>query len=261
MYFKSLKEKCEYYRSLTDYRLLPNSYVIAMVDGHCFSKLIKNKFKRPFDIEFINAMNETAVYLCESIQGAKLAYTQSDEISVLITDFETPMSDSFFGYRLCKMQSLIASMATAKFNQMMSANHPGLYEFDCKCWTVPNANDAYAWFLYRQTDCIRNSKQQAAQTYLPHRALLGHNSDEQVEILKSEKGIDWHEYSNGEKYGRFVYRVNGEFEKDLPGGKHISFTRRVWTVAQANDIKTDESIRELINAIGKEEDKEENTNV
>jgi len=254
MQFKSLKEKCEYYRSLVDYKLLPNSYVIAMVDGHCFSKLIKNKFKKPFDIEFINAMNETAVYLCENIQGAKLAYTQSDEISVLITDFDTPMTDSFFGYRLCKMQSLIASMATAKFNQIMAENHPGLYEFDCKCWTVPNANDAYAWFLCRQTDCIKNSKQQAAQTYLPHKALLNHTSDEQIELLKSEKGIDWHEYSNGEKYGRFVYKIKGEFEKDLPSGEHIKFERNMWTAVQTNDIKEDNSIREMISNIGKKEE-------
>ena len=73
MYFKTLKEKCEYYRSLTDYKLVPNNYVLAMVDGHCFSKVIKNKFEKPFDDTFINMMNETAKYLCENIQGAKFA--------------------------------------------------------------------------------------------------------------------------------------------------------------------------------------------
>ena len=163
MFFRNLKEKCEFYRSLTDYKLMPNSYVLAMVDGHCFSKMIKNKFDKPFDDMFIKMMNETAKYLCENIQGAKFAYTQSDEISILITDFDTPMTDSFFGFRLCKMQSLIAAMATAKFNQMyakLANDYPDKFNmkeyptctFDCKVWTVPNANDAYAWFLYRQTD-------------------------------------------------------------------------------------------------------------
>ena len=99
MKFDTLKQKCEFYRSLTDYKLMPNSYVLAMVDGHCFSKLIKNKFDKPFDDMFIKMMNETAKYLCENIQGAKFAYTQSDEISILITDFDTPMTDSFFGFR------------------------------------------------------------------------------------------------------------------------------------------------------------------
>lgn len=262
MYFKTLKDKCEFYRSLTDYKLMPNSYVLAMVDGHCFSKMIKNKFDRPFDDMFIKMMNETAKYLCENIQGAKFAYTQSDEISILITDFDTPMTDSFFGFRLCKMQSLIAAMATAKFNQMyvkLVNDYKGFnlkkfdmkeyptYTFDCKVWTVPNANDAYAWFLYRQTDCIKNSKAQTAQAYLSHKSLVGLTSDEMIIKLKDEKGIDWNKFENDKKYGRVIKKVETPMEKDLPNGEHISFVRNVWTPVSANDLKEDSTIiRELI---------------
>ena len=258
MYFKTLKDKCEFYRSLTDYKLMPNSYVLAMVDGHCFSKLIKNKFDKPFDDMFIKMMNETAKYLCENIQGAKFAYTQSDEISILITDFDTPMTDSFFGFRLCKMQSLIAAMATAKFNQMyakLANDYPGKFNmkeyptctFDCKVWTVPNANDAYAWFLYRQTDCIKNSKAQTAQAYLSHKSLVGLTSDEMIIKLKDEKGIDWNQFENDKKYGRVIKKVETPMEKDLPNGEHISFVRNVWTPVSANDLKEDSTIiRELI---------------
>lgn len=262
MYFKTLKDKCEYYRSLTDYKLMPNSYVLAMVDGHCFSKLIKNKFDKPFDDLFIKMMNETAKYLCENIQGAKFAYTQSDEISILITDFDTPMTDSYFSFRLCKMQSLIAAMATAKFNQMyakMAYDYQGYglkkfdmkeyptCTFDCKVWTVPNANDAYAWFLYRQTDCIKNSKAQTAQAYLSHKELVGLTSDDMIAKLKNEKGIDWYDFESGKKYGRVIKKVETPMEKDLPDGKHIKFTRNVWTPVEINDLKEDASfIRDLI---------------
>ena len=262
MYFKTLKDKCEFYRSLTDYKLMPNSYVLAMVDGHCFSKMIKNKFDKPFDDMFIKMMNETAKYLCENIQVAKLSYTQSDEISILITDFDTPMTDSFFGFRLCKMQSLIAAMATAKFNQMyakLANDYKGFYlkkfdmkeyptcTFDCKVWTVPNANDAYAWFLYRQTDCIKNSKAQTAQAYLSHKSLVGLTSDEMIIKLKDEKDIDWNQFENGKKYGRVIKKVETPMEKDLPNGEHISFVRNVWTPVSANDLKEDNTIiKELI---------------
>ncbi len=262
MYFKTLKDKCEFYRSLTDYKLMPNSYVLAMVDGHCFSKMIKNKFDRPFDDMFIKMMNETAKYLCENIQGAKFAYTQSDEISILITDFDTPMTDSFFGFRLCKMQSLIAAMATAKFNQMyvkLVNDYKGFnlkkfdmkeyptYTFDCKVWTVPNANDAYAWFLYRQTDCIKNSKVQTAQAYLSHKSLVGLTSDEMIAKLKNEMNIDWNKFENDKKYGRVIKKVETPMEKDLPNGEHIRFVRNVWTPVSANDLKEDSTIiRELI---------------
>lgn len=272
MFFKNLKEKCEYYRSLTDYRLVPNSYVLVMVDGHKFSSLIKNKFEKPFDSKFVEMMNETAKYLCENIQGAKFAYTQSDEISLLITDFETPTTDSFFSYRLCKMQSLIAAMATAKFNQIYAlynakkqnekisklkanddmafvdvASALTLCTFDCKVWTVPNANDAYAWFLYRQTDCIRNSKQQTAQTYLPHKSLVGLDSDAQIAKTLEEKGVDWNLINSGCKYGRLIYKVETEMEKDLPTGEHIQFVRNVWTPVPATDFKVDnELVKSLI---------------
>lgn len=251
MKFESLKDKCLYYRSLTDYKLTPNSYVMAMVDGHRFSKMIKNRFERPFSKDFINIMDRTAEYLCGEIQGAKTAYVQSDEISVLITDFDTPMTDSYFGYRLCKMQSLIASMATAMFNREYHRIESVLDDvpmcvFDCKVWTVPNANDAWAWFLYRQTDCIKNSKAQAAQTYLPHKDLLNLNADEMVGLLKERKGIDWNDYASGMKYGRTVMKHERPMEKDLPDGRHIEYMRSVWEAGQAHDFKENDEFRKMI---------------
>lgn len=276
MFFKTLKDKCEYYRSLTDYQLMPNSYVLVMVDGHKFSKVIKNKFNKPFDDDFVKMMNETAKYLCEQVQGVKFAYIQSDEISLLITDFDTPQTDSFFSFRLCKMQSLIAAMSSAKFNQLMYKYHLKkhsydttledcedtlykvsdciklidklpCYQFDCKVWTVPNANDVFAWFLYRQTDCIKNSKAQTAQTYLPHEELTGLTSDEMIAKCKEEKGIDWYTFPNAWKYGRIIQKIETDMEKTLPNGQYIQFTRTVWTPMSANDLKKDENqIRDII---------------
>lgn len=120
MKFNTLKERMEYYRDIVDYKLTPNSYVLAMVDGRAFSNLVKNTFQLPFDDSFINIMNETAAYVCKNIQGCKMAYTQSDEISFIITDFDTPETDAFFGFRLCKLQSIIASLSTSKFNQLFN---------------------------------------------------------------------------------------------------------------------------------------------
>ena len=251
MHFSSLEEKCLHYRSLTDYKILPNSNVIAMVDGRAFSRLVKKRFTLPFDDAFIHMMNETAKYVCENVQGCKIAYVQSDEISFLITDYDTPDCDSFFGYRLCKMQSIIASLATAKFNQMFMKyafnndeevvlddpqaviDNVPLAQFDCKVWAVPTANDAFAWFLYRQIDCTRNSKQQAAQTYVSHKELLGKNVDEQLELLKEKANIDWNtEYSDGKKYGRFIYQELHHMSKEI-NGNVIEFDRNSWTAHDA----------------------------
>jgi hypothetical protein len=150
------------------------------------------------------------------------------------------------------MQSLIAAAATAKFNQMYYKLVDGLKDvplctFDCKVWTVPNANDAYAWFLYRQTDCIKNSKAQTAQAYLSHKQLLGLTADEMIAKLKNEENIDWYDYENGKKYGRLIKKVETPMEKDLPNGQHIKFTRNIWTPTPITDLKEDATqVRELI---------------
>lgn len=261
MRFETLEQKCNFYRSLTDYRLLPNSHILVMVDGHKFSSVIKKKFKRPFDDDFIRMMNEVAIYLCENIQGAKFAYVQSDEISVLITDFDTPETDSYFGFRLCKLQSLIASMATAKFNQLYAIKNINegmnpekaltLCTFDCKAWTVPNANDAYAWFLYRQNDCIKNSKSQTAQSCCSYKELLRLTADEMIQFALEMRGVKWEEFSDDKKFGRIIRRVPVQMEKDIEKKdgttEHLVFTRQVWTAEAAPVINTDGSlIRELI---------------
>lgn len=250
----TLKEKCKSQQASCDYRLSSTDYVIAHVDGRGFSKMIKNRFQKPFDHDFIDMMNKTAVYLCENIEGAKLAYVQSDEISVFISK-DRPESEIFFGGRLCKMQSIIASLATAKFNQLYSQyqiRHSDLpideafeklylVEFDCKVWNVPNGNDAFAWFLFRNIDCIRNSKQQTAQTWCSHKELMGLNTDEQVEYLKTNHGVDWYNLSDYEKFGRIITREEEEHTVTLSDGEEVTFMRNKFTIHNGVNLTDIES--------------------
>lgn len=244
MKFKNLEDRMLTMRSMSDYKLIPNMPVMVMLDGKNFSSKIKKQFKRPFDNMFIDLMNETAAFVCSQVQGAKIAYVQSDEISILLTDFDTPDTDSSFGFRLCKMQSIFASLATSFFNkeiikkkiEMCSdaseirkiINGEPLYQFDCKCWNLPTFNDVFAWFLYRQTDCIRNSKQQVSQTYLRHKQLCGKHTDEQIALLKETNGIDWNtDFNDGEKYGRFIYKETVPMSK-IVIDTVITYNRSVW---------------------------------
>lgn len=268
MDFNTLKEKCEYYRQIADYKLLPNSYVMIMLDGRSFSKKIKNKFDKPFDRDFGRMMDETTKYLCENIQGALLGYCQSDEIHIVVADHvrqdegTNTSTSSFFGYRMCKVLSIAAALATSKFNQLMMdyrvanvesnsgcagdtiddcrqaiMNSP-LYEFDCKAWNIPNTNDTFAWILYRQIDCIRNSKQQLAQTYLPHKQLVGKHTDEQIAMLKNEKNIDWYkDVAQGFKFGRFCHRVTVDMHSELFG----DYTRKMWKTKPAYELTNTEA--------------------
>jgi tRNA(His) 5'-end guanylyltransferase len=259
-HFDSLEEKCRYYQFLSDYRLREKSFILVHVDGRSFSRLVKNRFKQPFDDDFIGMMNETAKFLCENVTGVKFAYAQSDEITLVVADFdeEGNFGEHFFGGRLCKMQSIIASLATSQFNRLYTAytlkhdktnrtameiiSEIPLAQFDCKCWNVNNANDAFAWVLYRQIDCVRNSKQHAAQTYFSHNQLLGKDTDAQVQMLKDEKGIDWNDYEDGKKYGRFLLRREFLLSRVNQDGTTDNFSRKKWVVEDGYDI-TDEGNR------------------
>ena len=257
----SLKEKCRNYQKRRDYVVPTDNFIICHIDGRSFSNMIKNKFQQPFDECFIGMMNETAQYLCKNVQGTQLAYVQSDEITLIIKKVKED-GDIFFSGRLCKMQSVIASLATAKFNQLMTLYtmeyHPkinpkytienmALYQFDCKVWDVDNANDAMAWLLFRNIDCVRNSKQQTAQTYLPHKELLKKNADEQIALLEQEKGIRWGDLLMGEKYGRLIQKQMVT-EVHNVNGNDVECLRSRWLVVDGFDLTNPENrdkIREM----------------
>lgn len=235
MVFQTLKEKCEYYRSLTDYKLLPNGYILVMIDGKNFSKLIKNKFNKPFDNWFIETMNQTAIYVAKSIQGCTGAFVQSDEISFIIKDDATTTTP--FSGRMCKLLSIIPSIATSFFlkriitlqiekGEFIDTNHIPDYVFDCKVWNVPNGNEARAWFIYRQNDCIRNSKQQFAQTYLPCKDLVNLDSNKQIELCELITDNDWNTLSDDKKYGRFIYRK----WETIVNSDNVEYKRYTWEI-------------------------------
>ena len=267
---QTIKDKAKSAQKNRDYNLDVDKYILVHVDGRSFSRMVKNKFKKPFDEDFIRMMNETAIFLCENVQGAKVAYVQSDEISLLLKK-DSPEGDIFFGGRLCKMQSIIASLATAKFNQLMTVyslkktaeyyednlyamsfideeiTEMPLYQFDCKVWDVDTANDALAWFLFRNIDCVKNSKQQAAQTWLSHKELLNKQTDEQIALLKDVYGVDWYDFPQSQKYGRVIDKTTVEAKREMPNGEIIKYNRSKWVANPGVDLTNAELRDEFIN--------------
>lgn len=202
MIFKTLKDRCYYFRDLPDNRLVPNQWYLIMLDGHSFSKKVKKRFKRPFDDSFVSAMNETALHLCNKLQSVKFAFVQSDEITLFCKD--SSESEMEFSGRYCKLQSLCASMATAKFNHIMWKNDvDDEFEFDCKVWNVPDEDEAFAWYRFRRTDCERNSINQYAESFMSHKQRNGVTRTDLVEKLKAD-GHDWNSLPNEWKYGRAI---------------------------------------------------------
>lgn len=190
----------ENYENRSKFYLTRRSYTIIRIDGKSFHTYTKG-LKRPFDDVLINDMNETACYICENIQGAQFAYVQSDEISILITDFSDIKSEAWFDYNLQKMCSISASLATAKFNQLRG--YKKLAMFDSRVFQIPQKIEVENYFIWRQQDATRNSIQSVGQSLYSHTELNGKNSN-QIQEMIFKRGINWNDYSNREKRGGII---------------------------------------------------------
>ena len=72
------------------------------VHWHSFTR----GFQRPYDAYLHEAMNETMMYLCQNIMGCKFGYTQSDEITLILTDYDTLQTEAWFNYCVEKCVAL-----------------------------------------------------------------------------------------------------------------------------------------------------------
>jgi len=112
---KRIKEN---YEGRYKFKLLRRTPVIIRLDGNCFHTLTKD-CNKPFDIKISLAMEETARYLCGEIQGARCAYVQSDEISLLLTDFEQLDTTAWFDYSIQKMTSISSGKSFRIFHKIL----------------------------------------------------------------------------------------------------------------------------------------------
>lgn len=91
----SLGNRCKKYESSFRTFLPERMPVILRLDGKSFHSYTRG-CKKPFDENLYSCMNDTAIYLCENIQNAVLAYIQSDEISIVLNNYKTIQTSSWF---------------------------------------------------------------------------------------------------------------------------------------------------------------------
>ena len=197
--------------------LIPNLPICVRVDGRAFHTFTRG-MNRPYDERMSKAMIETMKYLVKKTDAC-IGYVQSDEISLVLSDSKEPL----FGGRVQKLTSIIAAMATAKFNDEIHKSFPDkpLAEFDCRVWNVPNRTEAANTILWREFDATKNSISMAARSVYSDNQLLNKNSSEKQEMLW-QKGINWDKYPVFFKRGTYARRVVIERKltpdelKDLP---------------------------------------------
>lgn len=221
--------------------ILPRrTYSICRVDIRAAHSLLRGA-ERPFDAQFAADMDAVAEALCKEIAGAVFAYTQSDEISVLSTDFGSIGTEPWFGGVVAKQVSIAAALATAELN----ARRPGKRAlFDARVFTLADPVEVANYFLWRQRDAVRNSISMAAQARFSHRELHGVNTGRMQDLLFTEHGINWNDYPDGFKRGRVTVRQVGErdveyIDKRTKQTMQTTAIRTWWETAGAPHFTTE----------------------
>ena len=225
----------DFYEDRTRYKLARRTNTIIRIDGKAFHTYTKG-LKRPFDEGLMEDMNKTTEFLCQNIQGAKFGYVQSDEISILITDYDDMSRHAWFDGNLQKMASIAASLATAKFNQLRMARfcrnegiEPKYREdsyisnsqigdfklamFDARVFQIPYQEEVINYFIWRQQDATRNSISSVAQSYFSPKELHGKKTSEMQDLLMLQRGINWNNFTSREKRGSLIRKVEKKFIK------------------------------------------------
>ena len=230
-----------FYEQIPKTKLMRRTPVIIRIDGRSFHTFTRG-FQKPFDEVLIKTMQETTKYLCENIQGCVLGYTQSDEISLVLVDYQRFETSAWFDYEIQKMCSIAASMATMVFNKFFENNvddyrfskwdgvskyEEGTEEyiktllkavekgamFDARVFNIPK-EEVTNCIYWRQLDASRNSIQMVGQANFSHKELQNKSCNDIQDMLVLQKNINWNDFPTYQKRGTCVVRNKIVVESD-----------------------------------------------
>lgn len=219
----SLGDRMKGYEAVSKSYLMRRTPVIVRLDmchGHTFCK----GFKKPFDEIFAAAMRRTTYELCCRIQGCVFGYTQSDEISLLLCDFQKLDTDAWFSNQLEKIVSVSASLATVAFNRAFKTlvNEAELHDhdisryqkalmagaiFDSRAFNLAK-DEVCNYFIWRQQDATRNAVLGLAQSLYSHNEIQGISCNLLQDKMLTEKDVNFNELPIAQKRGTTVRRTS-----------------------------------------------------
>ena len=221
----------DFYETIPKTKLMRRTPVAIRIDGKAFHTFTR-EMKRPFDDILIETMQQTMKCLCENIQGCVLGYTQSDEITLILIDYQKLTSCAWFDYEVQKICSIAASMATMAFNKYFTDSvaeyYYGIWDdvtedwsapeeeikyckilidagdrgamFDARCFNIPKEEVANLIY-WRQLDATRNSIQMVGQANFSQKELHGKSCNKIQDMLMLEKNINWNDFPTYQKRG------------------------------------------------------------
>lgn len=213
----SLGDRMKGYEQAARVRLPMRMPVILRIDGRAFHTYTRDCDK-PFDTKLMAAMDDVALRLCEEVQGAQIAYVQSDEISILVHNYKRLQSQAWFDNQVQKMVSVAASVASATMTLASADVFDGgghrRASFDARAFVLPEA-EVCNYFVWRQQDATRNSIQMLARSLYSHAECVGKNQAALQEMCFA-KGHNWNDLPVAMRRGRCVVPI----EFNIRTGEH-----------------------------------------
>jgi len=205
----SIGDRMKNYERCSEFLLPKRIPVILRIDGRAFHTITRKRFGKNWSMEFVEQMIEVAKIVQKDIQGCDLCYSQSDEVSFLITDYKTIRTSAWFDYDIRKLISISASLASSVFSRIYGKN----VCFDSRAFSLPQ-DEICNYFIWRQIDATRNAIQMAGREYFSHKSLHKISCSQIQEKLFQEKGINFNDYPIVRKRGFCI--VNGETDFEIP---------------------------------------------
>lgn len=207
------------YEDRTRYYLPRRTYTVFRIDGKAFHSYTR-QLARPFDDKLQQAMDYTAEALLKEISGSKFSYTQSDEISILVTDFDRDETQAWFDGNIQKMVSVAASRATQAFNQKrLEQGYEPTALFDARAFSIADPIEVENYFVWRQKDAMKNSIQMVARTSFSQKELNGVSSQGMLEMI----GLNTYEqYPARCRMGDWCFKKSNE-ESERTEYLHVAF--------------------------------------
>ena len=223
----SLGDRMKEYEWVTKSYIMRRTPTIIRVDGNAFHKFTK---RLSVDLDptesygpghkFHASMINAAFAVFANMQNCVFAYTQSDEISFLLRDWDKHETQQWFGGGLQKMASIAAGMTTAKFIHSFNNEfdfYPHVW-FDARVFNLPYY-EVDNYFIWRQQDATRNAIQMIARKHFSHKELIGKSGSEIQEMLFHKYDCNFNDYATWKRRGTAIYKDNDgmiKIDEEIP---------------------------------------------
>ncbi len=231
-----------WYEDISYVFLKRSAPAVLTIGGEDYPGFVQ-KFQKPYDPIFLNAMQETLKYLCESIPGCILGYTHAFECTLVLAapkQIETP---SWFNLDVQKIVSLAAGMASMKFNKcfektaktyVMAGNNfdetkklsamQGYVSaidkgavFSAACFNLP-AEEVFRYLYQKQKSAIETAVFETGSAFFTEKELSGKSAAEIQFMFFDKTGQNFDNYPADFKHGAACISEDGiwKIDREMP---------------------------------------------